>query len=267
MTGAGIPRTELSEFLRIAQETCAEAGQTLRLARHSGNVAVAAKAGFELVTNLDVAIDRLFRQRIGDAFPGHVILSEEVPRGQEANGRFCWIIDPLDGTSNFANGLPHVAISAALAIDGAVRLGVVEAPFYDEAFHAVSGEGAFLNGNPIAVSAISDPSKALIATGFPHNRENLDAVVDRLKPMLREFGDIRRLAAPALDICWVANGRLAGFIDRIFVWDYAAAGLIAEEAGATTQALDVEGSLEERDYLAAAPGIYSELLAAKLNGR
>lgn len=85
--------------------------------------------------------------------------------------------------------------------------------------------------------------------------------------MLREFGDIRRLAAPALDICWVANGRLAGFIDRIFVWDYAAAGLIAEEAGATTQALDVEGSLEERDYLAAAPGIYSELLAAKLNGR
>lgn len=263
---AGTPSAaEMAGYLQLALDTCAEAGDMVRRARRAGKVMVATKGDFELVTNLDLAVDRLFRQRIADSFPDHRVLSEEAEEAPEAYADFRWTIDPLDGTANFANGLPHVAISVALSIGDVVRLGVVEAPFYGETFHAVRGEGAFLNGHKIEVSAVTDPRHALIATGFPHDRSGLDSLVDRLKPMLREFGDIRRLAAPALDICWVADGRLAGFLDRLFVWDFAAAGLIAEEAGAMTGIFDIEGSTRERDYLIAAPGIHERLLAAKLN--
>lgn len=258
---------QLAGLLRFTREVCADAGDMLRQARKAGKISVAHKPGLELVTDLDLAIDALFRQRINAAYPGHFILSEEGEHSRVADGAFCWIIDPLDGTANFASGLPHVAISAALAVGGCVQLGVVEAPFYGETFHAVKGHGAFVNGRRLAASSVTDPRRALVATGFPHDGRGLNDLVDRLKPILHEFGDVRRLAAPALDICWVADGRLAGFVDRLFVWDFAAAGLIAEEAGAITEIFDVEGSSDQRDYLAAAPGVYNRLRAAKLNGR
>jgi myo-inositol-1(or 4)-monophosphatase len=258
---------ELASFLGVALEICSEAAEMVRHARRTRNIAVSTKDGFELVTNLDHDIDRLFRAKITRAFPSHHILSEEGEAASMEGSGVCWIIDPLDGTANFANGLPHVAISAAVSVDSVVRLGAVDAPFYGETFHAVKGQGAFRDGQRIKASAITEPHKALIATGFPHDRHGVDELIDGLKPLLRDFGDIRRLAAPALDVCWVADGRLAGFLDRLFVWDFAAAGLIAKEAGALTHTSEIGESSLQQDYLVAAPGIYAQLLAAKLNDR
>jgi myo-inositol-1(or 4)-monophosphatase len=258
---------DVTSFLRTALAICSEAGELVRQARRTKDIAVATKNGFELVTNVDRQVDRLFRDRITGAFPNHQILSEEGRSLPNPARAVCWIVDPLDGTANFASGLPHVAISAAISVEGVVQAGVVEAPFYGETFHAVRGQGAFRNGERIEVSAVTEPQEALIATGFPHDRQSLEALVDGLRPLLRHFGDIRRLAAPALDICWVADGRLAGFIDRLFLWDFAAAGLIAEEAGAMSHAFEIENASGQRDYLVAAPGIYRQLLAAKLNAR
>lgn len=262
-----ISEDDIASCLRIALEICSEAGDIVRQARQTKDVAISIKNGFEPVTDVDRRVDDLFRARIAGAFPDHRILSEEGQPPESYEQGVCWIVDPLDGTANFANGLPHVAVSAAISVDGVVRAAVVEAPFYGETFHAVKGRGAFRNGQRIEVSAVTEPRQALIATGFPHDRQGLDELVDGLKPLLRDFGDIRRLAAPALDICWVADGRLAGFLDRLFLWDFAAAGLIAEEAGATARSFELEHGSGQRDYLVAAPGIYPLLLAAKLNGR
>lgn len=257
---------DLTALLSTARELCSEAGTLLLRARQDGEIKVSRKDGFELVTNLDHRIDRLFRDRISRAFPGHDILSEEERHRPNPRDGICWIIDPLDGTANFINGLPHVAISAAISVNGVVMAGVVEAPFYGVTYNAVRGHGPFRNGRPISASTLTEPRRALIGTGFPHNRQDVDTLVDRLKPLLRDFGDIRRLAAPALDICWVADGRLAGFLDRLFIWDYAAAGLIAEEAGALSRIFEIDSMPEQQDYLVAAPAIYPHLLAAKLNG-
>ncbi|WP_343234618.1 inositol monophosphatase family protein [Microvirga splendida] len=249
--------------LAFALAVCAEAGDILREIRSKGNVAVDGKDGFEVVTNADLAVDRHFKQRIAQTFRDHAVLSEEGAGSGTSSKGLCWIIDPLDGTANFVHGHDHVAVSAALKVDGTSVLGVVHAPFQGQTFWAVAGRGAYRNGQQIKASPSTDVRRALIGTGFPHRRNRLDEVVDRLKPLLREFGDIRRLAAPALDICWVADGRLTGFVDRIHEWDVAAAGLIAVEAGARLKVLnpaDCEGE-DGTDYVIAAPGIFERLCA------
>lgn len=253
----------IEQCLAFAMAVCAEAGDILREIRSNGNVAVDGKDDFEVVTNADLAVDRHFKQRIAQTFKGHAILSEEDRDGVNSSPSLCWVIDPLDGTANFVHGHDHVAVSAALKIDGMSVLGVIHALFQGQTFWAVAGRGAYRNGQQIKVSPLTDVRRALIGTGFPHRRTCIDEVVDRLKPLLREFGDIRRLAAPALDICWVADGRLTGFVDRIREWDVAAAGLIATEAGARMTMLepaDGEGD-DGTDYLIAAPGIFERLCA------
>lgn len=248
--------------LPFALTVCCEAGEILRAIRSNGDLAVEQKTGFELVTRADLAVDRHFRQRIAAEFADHVILSEESVEPQSPRQVPCWIIDPLDGTMNFIHGQDHVAVSAALSVGGQVVLGVVHAPFHGQTFWALKGRGAYRDGRKIETSRLTDIGQALIATGFPHDRAHVDALVDRLKPILRTFGDIRRLAAPALDICWVADGRLTGFIDRIHIWDVAAAGLIATEAGARLLSLQSDPSrarAEGTDYVIAAPGIFGQL--------
>ncbi len=253
-----------SRYLEFALTVCREAGTILRETRNKDGVAVESKPGFELVTNADVAVDLHFRQRIASAYPDHTVLSEESHEGARAGTVPCWIVDPLDGTANFVHGQDHVAVSAALSLEGEVVLGVVHAPFHDQTFWALRGNGAYRDSQAIKASSVTDIRRALIATGFPHVRTNVDALVDRLKPLLSTFGDIRRLAAPALDICWVADGRLSGFVDRLHLWDAAAAGLIATEAGAR---LATFGPSHENapadgvDYIVSAPGIFDRLLA------
>jgi myo-inositol-1(or 4)-monophosphatase len=253
----------IDQGLTFALAVCAEAGDILRDIRSKGSLAVEAKDGFEVVTNADLAVDSHFKERIAQTFPSHAVLSEEGADGRDSSKGPCWVIDPLDGTANFVHGHDHVAVSAALRIDGVSVLGVVHAPFHAQTFWAVAGCGAYRNGQRINASSLTDAHRALIGTGFPHRRTRIDEVVDRLKPLLREFGDIRRLAAPALDICWVADGRLTGFVDRIREWDVAAAGMIAAEAGARMTTLGPDDSTGDDgiDYLIAAPGIFDRLCA------
>lgn len=257
-----------SRYLDFALTVCREAGAILREARSKG-VAVESKPGFELVTDADVAVDLHFRQRIASAYPDHTMLSEESHGDAKVGPAPCWIVDPLDGTANFVHGQDHVAVSAALSLEGEVVLGVVHAPFHDQTFWAVRGNGAHRDGQAIKASSLTDIRRALIATGFPHVRTNVDALVDRLKPLLSTFGDIRRLAAPALDICWVADGRLSGFVDRLHLWDVAAAGLIATEAGARLAAFGPghdQTPADGTDYVVASPGIF-ERLCETVSGR
>ncbi|MFM1894973.1 MAG: hypothetical protein RLZZ385_47, partial [Pseudomonadota bacterium] len=144
----------------------------------------------------------------------------------------CWIIDPIDGTVNFAHGHRQSAVCIAFATGGQVRVGVVYNPFTDELFAAHQGGGAWLNQQAIQVSVESDPRRALIATGFPYEKSGLEPMVRRLHAILQNCADIRRLGSAALDICWVACGRLDGYYESLSLWDFCAARLIAREAGA-----------------------------------
>jgi len=250
----------LDEYLAFALAVCRESGEILVSTRARGGMKVDRKAGFELVTSVDLAVHQHFEARIGKAWPDFLLVSEEGARSADVGHRPHWIVDPIDGTANFVHGQDHVAISAALSIDGQVVLGVVHAPFQKQTFWAIRGRGAYRDGERIEVDPNPDPARALIATGFPHERGEIDLLLDRLKPVLRHFGDIRRLAAPALDICWVADGRLTAFFDRIHLWDVAAAGLIASEAGAqvgTVGNADTQSSA--KDYLVAPPSHFGKL--------
>ena len=196
---------------------------------------------------------------------GHRFLSEEVAvRGKFDFGGPVWVIDPIDGTSNYAHGHPYVSVSAALVIDGKPRLGVVHAPFLRETFTAVLGEGAQLNGKAIHVSSASELRSSLIGTGFPHDRSHLGTSMRRIERLLITCQDIRRAGSPALDISWVAAGRLDGHCESLAPWDIAAAGLIATEAGAVRGNLLPGKSgwpplLRGEEFIVATPGIFDSL--------
>ena len=194
------------------------------------------KAHEELVTSADLKVDAYLREEILNTFAHHQIISEESsPNDQEewTLEQPVWIIDPIDGTVNYAHHHFQVAISIAFAIGGEVQVGVVHCPFQHETFHAVKGEGGFLNGDAIQVSQKKHLKDALLATGFPYHRENVEENLARLKAVLLHARDIRRIGSAAIDLCWVAMGRLDGYYESVSVWDMAAGAFIATEAGAT----------------------------------
>jgi len=145
-----------------------------------------------------------------------------------------WIVDPLDGTTNYAHGLPVFAVSIALEKAGEVVLGVVHDPMREETFVAERGEGANLNGEPISVSETDELVRALVVTGFPYDRDEVPATVDLFGHFSMLVQGMRRLGSAALDLCYVAAGRLDAYYERgIHAWDVAAGNLILEEAGGT----------------------------------
>lgn len=246
------------------------------LARDAGNLVISErnqglrhdyKAQSELVTQADIKADQLITAAIRARFPDHRILSEEnQPDTREAHDLDSplWVIDPIDGTVNYAYGHPQVAVSIAFAEGGTVQAGVVYAPFVDEMFVGLRGQGARLNGQSISHSGVTELRQALIATGFPYRKDQLTPILDRLGRVLHQCRDIRRLGSAALDICWVACGRLDGYYESLSPWDFAAAQLIATEAGAryghfspVPQGRNPE--LWDQDLIITAPGIYQAL--------
>ncbi len=173
---------------------------------------------------------------IAEHFPGHVVLGEEMTADGGIDAEHLWIIDPLDGTSNYAHGIPHFCISIGYARQGQRRVGVVYDPVRDEMFTALAGGGSQLNGAPIRVSQPHDLTQCLIATGFFYERGD---VMERTLDSLRELFHcnircMRRMGAAALDLSWIACGRMQGFFEyHLAPWDYAAGSLIVEEAGGT----------------------------------
>jgi len=221
-----------TNLLTLAMRLATQAGDLIATQRRSLNVSY--KGDTELVTQADVAADKLITEGIRRIYPDHDILSEELNPDQATNSEHLWIIDPIDGTVNFAHHHPQVAVSIAYYHKGKARLGVVHNPFLNETFHAQAGKGARLNDVPIRVSKTTELRRALVATGFPYVREDLPLLMRRLEAVLEQCADIRRLGSAALDICWVACGRLDAYYESVKPWDFAAAQLIAREAGATS---------------------------------
>ena len=255
MTQSTAQKNNLERELSFAIAVCEEAGTILKSLRDDQSLSISAKSEFNFVTSADLAVDEHIVSRIKKVFPDHRIVSEEGTGDQVPLRGRCWIIDPLDGTMNYMHGHDHVAVSVALYCDQQPVVGVVHAPFHGQTFWATKGQGAFRDGRQLEVKTSVPDEQALIAVGFPPDRAHIDFIVDRLKPLLKSFGDVQRLAAPALDICWVADGRLDAFIDRIKIWDVAAAGLIASEAGAKVwchdKAVIEEPRADGQDYLIA----------------
>ncbi|MFG6666508.1 inositol monophosphatase family protein [Halomonas sp. HNIBRBA4712] len=255
--------TRLAEAVRIAEE----AGRIIVKAREEKSFNQRLKAGIELVTDADVAVDTFISKELDKHFPGELQLSEELSPEQGLGTKApLWVVDPIDGTVNFAQGLRHVAISIAWLEEGVGKVGVVHAPFLNETFTACEGGGAFCNGKPIKPSGASELSATLVGTGFPYDRAARKALMPRLESILTHCQDIRRNGAAALDICDIACGRLDAYVETVSPWDFAAGWVIAREAGATLGRLvdvpeGVSKDLYPKELLITAPGVFDELHA------
>ncbi|HXH85628.1 MAG TPA: inositol monophosphatase family protein, partial [Nitrospira sp.] len=191
------------------------------------------KGAIDLVTSVDRESERRIVDILRRNFPAHSILAEEETNVIGAQRDHCWIIDPLDGTTNFAHGYPQFCVSIALEHEGQVILAVVYDPLRDECFRAVKDQGATLNDIPIRVSNAQELDKSLLATGFPYDhRENADYYLAFFKGFMTRCQGIRRAGAAALDLCYLACGRIDGFWElKLRPWDTAAGSLIVKEAG------------------------------------
>lgn len=200
------------------------------------------KGRIDLVTTADLAVEREFRALVAARFPSHVVLGEETTpeSGQPATSPYRWIIDPVDGTTNFAHGLAFFCVSIALEVHGRVELGVVYDPIGRELFTAERGDGARLNGIPIRTTSCDTLVDALLCTGFPYTvREERRRQVDVFAAFLDEARAVRRLGSAALDLCYVACGRFDGYWEeKLHSWDIAAGALIVAEAGGRVSGID-----------------------------
>lgn len=218
-----------------AQAIARQAGEFLQENRFAPKQVSVKTDMVDLVTNVDKAADRLITEQLRTHFPTHTIIAEESAQSGPQS-RYCWYIDPLDGTTNFAHTYPHFAVSLALAHESTAIVGVVHDPVRNETFSAQRGGGAQLNGNPIRVSTASQLDQSLLLTGFPYDRRSYSAFYLRYYEafMLRTHG-VRRSGSAALDLCYVACGRADAFWEwRLHPWDIAAGSLIVEEAGGRT---------------------------------
>ncbi len=227
---------KLSDVEKFARNLAIEAGSLIESESEAATpVAQSFKNGSEMVTSADIAADKFICNAISQAFPSHTIVSEETfpdTNGFDKAATSFWIIDPIDGTVNFAHEHDQSAVSIAYAQKGHVEVGIVYNPFTNEMFSAIRGNGAQLNGRPIQVAEKKDVRRAIVATGFPYEKSNIEPMIARVGEILRHCADIRRLGSAALDICWVAAGRLDVYYESLNLWDFAAARLIASEAGA-----------------------------------
>ncbi|MFZ5776309.1 MAG: inositol monophosphatase family protein [Thermodesulfobacteriota bacterium] len=230
---AGCPDRDLAEALRLAAHAALAGGAVLRLLYGQPHQ-ITHKGAIDLVTEADVASEQAVLEVLRQGPAGTAILAEESsasfsgpPSGP------VWIIDPLDGTTNFAHGFPFFCVSVALARGDQCQVGVIYAPMQDELFCACRGAGAWLNGQPIRVSGVATLEQSLLATGFPYAiAEEVEGVVAALRCFLTTAQGIRRAGAAALDLAYLACGRVDGFWEiNLKPWDTAAGQVLVEEAG------------------------------------
>ena len=230
-----------SKFLKTAIEIAVKAGE-IQLERQGSDLVVDKKGPIDIVTEVDVEIERFGRDLITKRFPTHSVLGEEFPNQPEASSgssSYCWMFDPIDGTVNYAHGLPIYCCSLALEVDGQTELGVIFDPSRQELFVAERGGGARLNGTLLTVSTETNLGDSMLCTGFPYDvHETVDEVVSLFGSFVSSARAVRRLGSAALDLCYVAAGRFDGFWEqRLFPWDLAAGALMIEEAGGLVSGL------------------------------
>ncbi len=221
------------EFLKTAVTAARLSGDIIM--KNLGNLSdkdIETKKAFDFVTNVDRWSEAVIMQTIREKFPSHIFLTEETLK-QEGKDKYRWIIDPLDGTTNFIHSFPMFSVSIALEYLGEIILGVVFDPLKDELFHAVKGKGSFLNNKKIKTSGISSLQNSLIATGFPfRKKEMIEHYLTAFRSVFDKVSDIRRAGSAALDLAYIASGRFEGFFElNLSPWDIAAGSLLIKEAG------------------------------------
>ena len=253
--------------LQAANEAATAAGQILN--QLFGQVKDISKKGeIDLVTEADYQAEKTLIESIHRYFPQDNILAEEAGDHEQSSHR-TWIIDPLDGTTNFVHGFPFFAVSIGLEIEGEMVAGVVLNPFMNERFEATRGKGAFLNRKPIAVSRTNHLKDALLATGFPYDiHEKHEEVLNYFRKMVITAQGVRRPGSAALDMCYVAAGKFDGFWEQgLKPWDTAAGVVIVKEAGGELSTFQGKHySPYEESIVAANPLVHSQIIATLKNG-
>ena len=259
-------------LVATAAEVVLRAG-ALQRERFGTDVRVGKKGAIDLVTEVDLDIERWFRRLIAERFPAHRVLAEEFDEesaGQPAGrGDCCWVFDPIDGTVNYAHGLPIFCASLALEVDGTPVVGAVYDPMREELFTAERGAGARLNGAPLRVSRAPTLVDSMLCTGFPYDvHETVDEVVGLFGAFVAEAQAVRRLGSAALDLCYVAAGRFDGFWEqRLHPWDVAAGALIVTEAGGVVTGLHGEPFVSRDGSIVASNGGVHEAMLTTIRGR
>jgi myo-inositol-1(or 4)-monophosphatase len=251
--------------MAVAREAAREAGRVLR-ENLSGSRTISYKGAINLVTEMDVRSEQIVTERLLAAFPDHGILAEESA-SREGRSRYRWIIDPLDGTTNYAHGYPCFAVSIGLEFAGDVIVGVVYDPMRDEMFSAEKGKGAHLNGSPIRVSAVDTLLQSLLATGFPYDRrESSRNNLVFFNRLIMASQEVRRDGSASLDLCYVAAGRLDGFWElKLKPWDVAAGMLILREAGGrATDFSGMQSTPYDSEIVASNGVIHAQMIEALL---
>lgn len=230
---------QLSTMSDLAEQAAREAGEHIR-SRFGKIKEIAYKTGVnDPVTDVDKTSEDIIVRRIKQVFPEHSILAEESGSSGETGDGFMWVIDPLDGTVNYAHQFPFFCVSIGLVFSGEILMGIVYDPLRDELFSAIKDLGAFMNGDRIFVSETDEVEKALISTGFAYEPGSKTANIEPFARMVGKARGVRRPGAAALDLCYVAAGRLDGFWEmNLSPWDTAAGVRIAREAGGKVTMMD-----------------------------
>jgi myo-inositol-1(or 4)-monophosphatase len=252
---------DMEHAKRVGIEAIYSGARVIR--NHFGRISqINQKGDFELVTEADTESEKQIVETIRKAFPHHAILAEESGANQGV-AEYQWLIDPLDGTTNYVHRLPIFTISIALAVREKIVLGLVLNPMDGELYSAIAGKGAALNGKPIRVSSTESVRESLLVTGFPYDFSEI------AKPAMRRFSicqqasqGVRRLGSAALDICYLACGRFDGFWEQnLKPWDKAAGVIIAAEAGAVvTDFSNQPFSINQKEILVTNGKIHPEML-------
>lgn len=240
----------------------------------NGNFTVMNKQGINNpVTEADLAAEKAIFEVIKEAYPDHYILSEEAgevnPGKSRESSEYKWIIDPIDGTINFANGIPLCCVSIGVEHKGELIMGAVYNPLMNEFYFAEKGKGAFLNGNKISVSNKTDFTKSCLVTGFPYTYlDSENGPLQVFERLIRKGIAVRRLGSAAIDLCWVAAGRFEGFYEhKLSPWDNAAGILIVLEAGGKVTGFDGNKHKVYQPDIIATNGLVHEELLNAVNGK
>jgi myo-inositol-1(or 4)-monophosphatase len=252
-------------MLNIAVKAARAAGAIInRAALDLDLLKISSKGPNDFVSEVDQAAEQAIIDILLQAYPGHGILAEESGRAHGAkNSEFVWIIDPLDGTTNFLHGFPVYAVSIALAHRGQVQQGVVYDPTRNDLFYASRGRGAFLNDRRLRVSKRTRMDEALIGTGFPFRKgDNFKRYVKMFEEVMQNCAGLRRPGAAALDLCYVAAGYYDGFFETgLNPWDIAAGSLMITEAGGLIGNFTGEADyLHQREVVAGTPKVYGQMV-------
>lgn len=256
---------DYSNELSVAREAASEAAQIIKTYRRKNNFEISFKGRNDLVTDADVAAEKKIIEIITDHFPADQIMAEESSDEHVLPMERTWLIDPIDGTTNFAHGFPVFCVSIGLWEKQKPKMGLVLEVNSGDCFYAQAGGGAYLNGEAIQVSSIEKSTQAMVGTGFPYNDMSLmHSYIRFFEWLLQRTQAIRRPGAASYDLCCVAAGRFDGFYEySLQPWDVGAAGLIVQEAGGVVS--DWEGGdnwLFSERTVAGNPDIHAFLLSA-----